>query len=270
MVWFHSGWNALPMMSSSAISRSEARLIATRPISRAGLVEQPFIKPDVSNLCQPARFGPDTSKIEGDCSDAAAVDVQHGRAGQSGNAPVSKAILTVDEPASVMPRNRIFLRQGTTFCTPTPSVVSTVLGSCVAVSLWDIDLHVGGLNHYVLPHRMQELLSARFGDVAIDQLLHGMARLGCRVASLRAKIYGGAEVLPFGAGGDTVGNQNVRIALELLQHHGIPIVGRHTGGHTGMLIRLYTVTGDVLMRRLSGLHLAQADQLQEAGVPFST
>jgi chemotaxis receptor (MCP) glutamine deamidase CheD len=102
-----------------------------------------------------------------------------------------------------IPQNRIFLRQGTTFCTPTPSVVSTVLGSCVAVSLWDIDLHVGGLNHYVLPHRMQELLSARFGDVAIDQLLYGMARLGCRVASLRAKIYGGAEVLPFGASGDT-------------------------------------------------------------------
>jgi chemotaxis receptor (MCP) glutamine deamidase CheD len=41
-------------------------------------------------------------------------------------------------------------------------------------------------------------------------------------------------VLPFGARGDTVGNQNVRIALEQLRRHGIPILTRCTGGRTGM------------------------------------
>ena len=108
------------------------------------------------------------------------------------------------------------------------------------------------MNHYVLPHRLKELPSPRFGDVAIDLLLDGMLRLGCRIGSLGAKVFGGAEVLPFGAGGDTVGNQNVRIALELLQYRGIPILTRYTGGRTGVLITLYTETGSVKVRRLAG------------------
>jgi chemotaxis protein CheD len=118
------------------------------------------------------------------------------------------------------------------------------------------------MNHYLLPRRMQELASPRFGDVAIDQLVDGMTELGCRVGSLRAKIFGGAEVLPFGARGDTVGNQNVRIALELLRRHGIPILTRCTGGHSGILIRLYSETGDVVVRRVAAVHL-------EGGVPYS-
>ena len=120
----------------------------------------------------------------------------------------------------------------------------------------------GGHEHYLLPRRMEELASPRFGDVAIDRLVDGMTELGCRVGSLRAKIFGGAEVLPFGARGDTVGNQNVRIALELLRQHGIPILTRCTGGQSGILIRLYSETGDVAVRRVAAVHL-------EDGVPYS-
>jgi chemotaxis protein CheD len=125
------------------------------------------------------------------------------------------------------------------------------------------------MNHYVLPHRMAELPSPRFGDVAIEQPLDGMARLGCRVGSLQAKIYGGAEVLPFGAHGDTVGEQNVRIALELLQHYRIPILTRRTGGRSGMQIRLYSETGDVMVRRLAADQLVETDQSVAGGVALS-
>lgn len=153
------------------------------------------------------------------------------------------------------PPNRIFLSSGMLFCAPTSSVITTVLGSCVAVCLWDAHRHVGGMNHYVLPRRMEELASPHFGDVAIDQLLDGMTELGCRTGSLRAKIFGGAEVLPFGARGDTVGKQNVRIALELLRRHGIPILARCTGGHSGILIKLYSETGDVAVHRVAAADL---------------
>jgi chemotaxis protein CheD len=168
--------------------------------------------------------------------------------------------------ASILP-NSVFLRPGTIFCAAAPSIVSTVLGSCVAVCLWDAHLHIAGMNHYVLPHRVDQQRSARFGDVAIDQLLDGMTQLGCRIGDLQAKVYGGAEVLPFGADGDTVGNQNVRLALELMQHHGIPILTRDTGGQTGIMIRLVTETGDVLVRRLAAAGLAQMRYTAEAGIP---
>jgi chemotaxis protein CheD len=146
--------------------------------------------------------------------------------------------------------DRIFIGPGMIFCASTPCVVSTVLGSCVAVCLWDTHARVGGMNHYVLPHRMTAPPSPHFGDVAIGQLLDGMTRLGCRVSSLQAKVFGGAEVLPFGVHGETIGNQNVGIAFELLRHHCIPIVARHTGGHSGLLIRLYSETGDVMLHHL--------------------
>ena len=155
---------------------------------------------------------------------------------------------------AAVPPDRIFLNSGTLFCAPTASVIITVLGSCVAVCLWDAHEHVGGMNHYLLPRRMEELASPRFGDVAIDQLVDGMTKLGCRIGSLRAKIFGGAEVLPFGARGDTVGNQNARIGLERLRRHGIPILTRCTGGRNGILIRLYSETGDVTVRRVAATH----------------
>ncbi len=86
-------------------------------------------------------------------------------------------------------------------------MIITVLGSCVAVCLWDAHEHVGGMNHYLLPRRMEKLASLRFGDVAIDQLVDGMTELGCGIGNLRAKIFGGAELLALGATGDTVGIQ---------------------------------------------------------------
>ena len=178
-------------------------------------------------------------------------------------------ILETPAPAiAAAPQGGIFLSPGTIYCAPTPSVVSTILGSCVAVCLWDTHLRMAGMNHYVLPHRADEPHSPRFGDVAIEQLLAGMLRLGCHVASLRAKIFGGAAVLPFGASGETVGHQNVQIALERLRHHGIPLLARRTGGRAGVLIRLYTETGDVMVHRLAEAHLAQARRLSEPDAQF--
>jgi chemotaxis protein CheD len=140
------------------------------------------------------------------------------------------------------------------FCAPTPALVSTILGSCVAVCLWDTRLRLGGMNHYVLPRSMQEPPDPRFGDVAIDQLFDGMTRLGCHAAGLQAKVFGGAAVLPFGTNRDTVGDANVRVAIEMLRRYGIPIVTRRTGGHFGVLIRFHTETGDVVVGRLSAPH----------------
>jgi chemotaxis protein CheD len=146
----------------------------------------------------------------------------------------------------------VFLSPGTLHCAVAPSRVTTILGSCVAVCLWDNRERLGGMNHFVLPHRRgDDASSLRFGDVAILTLVEQMLRLGCRVASLRAKLFGGAAVLPFAAGGDPVGAQNVRLAVEKLRDHGIPVIARHTGGTSGLLIRLFTESGDVMVRRVA-------------------
>ena len=51
-------------------------------------------------------------------------------------------------------------------------VITTLLGSCVAVALHDPDSKVGGLNHYLLPEVMPgEVPNPRYGNFAIPELV---------------------------------------------------------------------------------------------------
>jgi chemotaxis protein CheD len=156
-----------------------------------------------------------------------------------------------DAPVGAAAPLAFFLSPGSIHCAASPTVVSTILGSCVAICLWDCAARVGGMNHFVLPRRNQHPQHPRFGDVAIDQLIDGMLRLGCSTRHLRAKVFGGAAVLPFGQTRDTVGNQNVQVALAGLRAYGIPVMAQRTGGGRGLMVRLNTETGEVLVRRLA-------------------
>src|SRR5258706_10049652 len=86
------------------------------------------------------------------------------------------------------PPGQIFLVPGAVHCSAAPGLVTTVLGSCVGVCLWDPLRRVGGMNHYVLPLSPADDRTPRYGDVAIERLIEAMARLGCRVGDLVAKL----------------------------------------------------------------------------------
>ena len=144
----------------------------------------------------------------------------------------------------------IFLPPGGVCCPSEPAVVTTILGSCVAVCLWDKQQRIGGINPYLLPRCRGAPPTPRYGDVAFSRLLGAMERAGCRGEDLRAKIFGGAAVLPFGAHADTVGAQNIEVALEVLHAHAIPVVARRTGGRRGLFLRFHTALGRVMVREL--------------------
>jgi len=150
-----------------------------------------------------------------------------------------------DEPAECVP-----LMQGDVYCTADSKILITVLGSCVAVCLWDKRRRFGGMNHFVLPEDRKGERSGRYGESAIDQLIAGLVRLGSDVGDLEAKVFGGAAVLPF-SGGQSVGSSNVAVALERLRAHGIRVTAQRTGGVEGRQIRFTTRTGEVLFRPLS-------------------
>ena len=158
----------------------------------------------------------------------------------------------IDARRGVDGLQQVFLEPGTLYCTARPAVIRTVLGSCVAVCLVDRHCRAAGMNHYVLPSTLDGQSSPRYGETAIEQLIHEMSRLGCGMGDLRAKVFGGAAVLPFGSSEDTVGTKNVNIAIEWLRSRSIPVVARRTGGENGLLIRLYTATGRVMVRPIAG------------------
>jgi chemotaxis protein CheD len=143
---------------------------------------------------------------------------------------------------------RVYLLPGTLHCTAEPTVVTTVLGSCVAVCLWHPVRCVAGINHFLLPSGEHSL---RYGDIAIPALVEEMRRLGCHVHGIEAKVFGGAAVLRGEPSSNDVGPKNIETALEHLAHLGIPVVAQRTGGRSGLSLRLFTTTGEVLVRSVA-------------------
>jgi chemotaxis protein CheD len=155
-------------------------------------------------------------------------------------------------PVAPGPRN-VYLHPGQLFASDEPTVVTTVLGSCVSVCLWDRTSQVGGINHYVLPHLLpSDLSSPRFADFAMRDLVRRLLDFGVRRGSLEAKVFGGAGLSQMSArpGRRHLGEQNVSRALAVLEEERIPVVASDTGGSRGRKLMFRTDDGTVWLKAL--------------------
>jgi|SRR5580698_1300242 chemotaxis protein CheD len=136
-----------------------------------------------------------------------------------------------ERPDTKSPRH--FLYPGQVFVTRDPITISTILGSCAAVCLWDSHKKAGGMNHYLLPEGLSEGPNRlRYGNVANTELLNQVLALGCEVRNLQAKIFGGSSA--FGADpAHSLGSRNVSLAEEFLRSAGIPVVEKDVSGKRG-------------------------------------
>ena len=116
-----------------------------------------------------------------------------------------------------------------------PGVITTILGSCVAVCLYDVELRFGGMNHYLLPGSSASTEpAARYGVAAIRELYDAMFRRGARAGNLRAQIFGGAAVLAaFSSESNHLGARNVTLARTMLADYGIRVVAEDVLGERG-------------------------------------
>lgn len=120
-------------------------------------------------------------------------------------------------------------------------VLSTVLGSCIAACLWDNRARVGGMNHFLLPDGSgEDAHSLRYGLHAMELLINGLLRQGAERHGLRAKLFGGAHLLPHLP---DIGGRNFRFARDFLLREGIAHVGGSVGGDRGRRIRFWPVQG---------------------------
>lgn len=130
-------------------------------------------------------------------------------------------------------RPLVYLHAGQLAVAAEPTAIVTVLGSCVAVCLWDPATRVGGVNHFLLPHHVERERSARFGTVAVPQLVEAVVRAGASRSGLVAKVFGGACVLGSVRQARRLGEENAALALRLLDEAGIPVLDRDVGGERG-------------------------------------
>lgn len=145
-----------------------------------------------------------------------------------------------------------FLHPSTIWISEEPQWVTTVLGSCVAVCLFDKKKCIGGINHFMLPYwNGVGLESPRYGYVAIVQLFQGMLNLGVQKKDVVCKIFGGAEVLGNQPSLFNIGQRNVELARKMLIEMGIPMMSSSIGGSLGRMINFNTGTGEVLQKYLA-------------------
>jgi chemotaxis protein CheD len=142
-----------------------------------------------------------------------------------------------------------YLYPATLYAEREPAIVDTILGSCVAVCLFDPTLRVGAINHYMLPlWNGTGLASPKYGNIAIDKLFERMNSFGCKNHNIQAKIFGGGEVVETKINTFKIGQRNIEIAEQMLREKNISIVSRSVGGNHGRKIRFNTQTGVVLMK----------------------
>jgi len=153
-----------------------------------------------------------------------------------------------------------FLFPSALFAERTPHHVQTILGSCVAVCLFDRYLRFGGINHYMMPWwNGKDMPSPKYGDIAIERLIEKMIGHGSMKQNLVAKIFGGANQHAF-RGGFDIGERNVSIARDLISKHGIILIGENVGGDLGRKIVFHTETGQVFMKFLGRIDSAPHDE----------
>jgi chemotaxis protein CheD len=148
----------------------------------------------------------------------------------------------------------IFLQPGEHFVGDDTFRIRTLLGSCVAITLWHRARRVGAMSHFLLANRGTGSpgdLDGRYGDEALTLMTAGLARVGVRVGECQAKLFGGGNMFPgLSLGGPTsVGRTNGDAARELVRALGIRVVSESLFGVGHRNVMLDIRTGDVWVRR---------------------
>ena len=145
-----------------------------------------------------------------------------------------------------------FLEPGFIYVASGPACISTVLGTCVSVCLYDKKLKIGGMNHFQLPYMDEPgKATARYGNAATLALARMMLGSHTKKKHLEAQIFGGATSPNF----DTkdIGQKNVMIAKRILSKIGVPLVSEDVGGERGRKIVFDTHANEIAIMRVDKL-----------------
>ncbi len=145
-------------------------------------------------------------------------------------------------------------------------MMSTLLGSCVAVCMRDPVAGVFGMNHYMLPWRNEvstqiKIWDGRYGFFAMDHMIQKMVQLGADPQRLEAKVYGGGRMMERSS--SNVADDNVRFAKSYLEMHRIPILYEHVGGINGRRIFFFPDSFQVQVRVIDKTEIKETDELNK-------
>ena len=148
--------------------------------------------------------------------------------------------------------------------------LSTLLGSCVAVCLFDPQSGLGGLNHFMLPtiriSRRAPEGSLLSGERAMVVLLEAMLQRGANRSRLQAKAFGGGTIFEMSGVSMDIGLRNATFAKEWLRDAAIPLLASDLLGPWSRKLIFLPDSGQALCRRMA-TRMATAETIarEEAG-----
>lgn len=154
---------------------------------------------------------------------------------------------------SQSPQLNVYLKPGELAVALKSTLIETVLGSCISVSLYCPFKGVGAMCHAMLP--TGDPLDFKYVDSAINHMLQALKHEGVNLSSVVAKLFGGADMFAhnrdMGPAKYPVGQQNISKACEVLAQHRIEINNHDVGGVYGRKLLFYSGTGQVFVKKLS-------------------
>ncbi len=158
---------------------------------------------------------------------------------------------------------------GEYYSTGSSEMISTVLGSCVSIALYDAEAGVGGLNHFMLARDSRvdneegDRLMGKFGEYAIKLLIDDLKEKGGRQDRFAAKVFGGGNIFNLPNTGAQVGDVNSRFAFEYLKQIDIPVVSSNTGGNFPRKLFFDPVRGKVFMKFINNSRLTNSGLIEK-------
>ncbi|WP_394223347.1 chemoreceptor glutamine deamidase CheD [Alteromonas gracilis] len=148
------------------------------------------------------------------------------------------------------------LLPGQYFVTSANKMLVTVLGSCIAVCLYDPLLNVGGMNHFMLPTSSNTSEAhenaARYGVYAMELLVNDLIKMGASKKRMKAKVFGGGKVVPTFVQQD-VGQINANFIEKYLMAEGITVLASDLRQDYARKIYFFPHDGSVLMKKIHTL-----------------
>lgn len=146
----------------------------------------------------------------------------------------------------------VHLMIGEGFVLEKPTIVTTVLGSCVSVTFHCPRKKIGAIFHALMPvmPEMERSLPVRdhyrYVDTAIHHVVRSLYRRGIKQHEIETKIFGGAQVIT--TGDSKPGPTNIRVAFETLSELNIRILASDIGGRKGRNLIFISDTGEVFVK----------------------
>ena len=147
-----------------------------------------------------------------------------------------------------------FLKPGFIYHTSNQNSILTVLGSSVAITMYDRGARRGGMNHFFNPNFDESATpTAVYARPSTLQLLRMMTKQGSALESIEAQIFGGASRDGDDEEMKMIGSNNVDAAMQLLDFYGIRVIGSDVGGKQGRKIIFNVYTGEVIIAKVNNI-----------------